>query len=72
MKSKDFLKNLSDKSVAELKKELNSLLREQLSYRMQIAVGEFKQTHLLRENRRNMARIKTLISQLSKQNYVLK
>ena len=59
MKAKD----LNAKSVDELNKELISQLEEQFRLRMQKATGQLNQTHLLKQTRRNIARIKTVLSQ---------
>ena len=54
---------LKDKSIEELNTELLELLREQLNYRMQASTGHLAQTHLLRIVRRNIARVKTIITE---------
>lgn len=54
---------LRDKSVNELKAQLLELLREQFNLRMQAASGQLQQTHLLKQVRRNVARVKTLLTQ---------
>ncbi len=54
---------LKVKSVDELNAELTSLLREGFSLRMQKATGQLTQPHQVKENRRNVARIKTILSQ---------
>ncbi len=54
---------LNSKSVEELNKELLSLLKEQFNLRMRKATGQLNQTHLLKEVRKNIARIKTVVSQ---------
>jgi len=54
---------LKEKSVAELQEELLGLLREQFNLRMQQSSGQLAQTHLLKEVRRNIARVKTVIAQ---------
>ncbi|RJG50685.1 50S ribosomal protein L29 [Motilimonas pumila] len=54
---------LKDKSVEELNAELLSLLREQFNLRMQASTGQLGQTHLLKEVRRNIARVKTLLTE---------
>jgi large subunit ribosomal protein L29 len=54
---------LKVKSVDELNGELVSLLREGFNLRMQKATGQLTQTHHIRENRRNVARIKTILRQ---------
>ncbi len=54
---------LKAKSVDELNGELTSLLREGFNLRMQKATGQLTQPHQIRLNRRNIARIKTIMSQ---------
>ena len=54
---------LKEKSIEELNTELLSLLREQFNYRMQASTGQLKQTHLLKIVRRNIARVKTVITE---------
>ncbi len=55
--------DLREKSVAELRVELKELLADQFKYRMQKATGQLGQTHLLKEVRRDIARVKTVIQQ---------
>lgn len=57
---------LISKSVEELKQERLELLKEQFKLRMQKATGELSQTHLLRQVRRNIARVETILN--SKEN----
>ncbi|MFP4639292.1 MAG: 50S ribosomal protein L29 [Guyparkeria sp.] len=54
---------LRDKSVDELREELVAVKREQFNLRMQHATGQESKTHLAREARRNVARIKTVIAE---------
>ncbi|MGL5334704.1 MAG: 50S ribosomal protein L29 [Enterovibrio sp.] len=54
---------LRDKSVDELNQELLGLLREQFNLRMQRATNQLQQTHTLKTVRRNIARVKTVLSQ---------
>lgn len=54
---------LKNKSAADLSAELNELLQEQFKLRMQKATGQLTKTHLTRNVRRNIARVKTLLSQ---------
>lgn len=54
---------LKAKSVEELNAELLGLLREQFNLRMQAATGQLAQTHLLKQVRRNIARVKTILTQ---------
>ncbi|MBS4431197.1 50S ribosomal protein L29 [Pectobacterium punjabense] len=54
---------LREKSVEELKTELLGLLREQFNLRMQAASGQLQQTHLVKQVRHNIARVKTLLTE---------
>lgn len=56
-------KELREKSVEELNAELLNLLREQFNLRMQAAGGSLQQSHLLKQVRRNVARVKTLLTE---------
>lgn len=51
---------LRGKSETEIKAELMRLRREQFQLRMQKASGQLGQSHLAREVRRDIARIKTV------------
>tara|TARA_Y100001935_G_C17298550_1_gene507704 strand:+ start:187 stop:387 length:201 start_codon:yes stop_codon:yes gene_type:complete len=55
-------KELNDKSIAELGKTLNDLLKEQFNLRMQNGSGQLAQTHLVKEVRRSIAQVRTLIN----------
>ena len=63
MKSDEELKGLRGKSIAELREELLRLRREQFTHRMQQASGQFGQTALIRETRRSIARVKTVMTE---------
>ncbi|MCH9643317.1 MAG: 50S ribosomal protein L29 [Gammaproteobacteria bacterium] len=54
---------MREKSVAELKQELQALLKEQFNLRMQKGMGEMPRVHLFKQVRRSIARIKTIINQ---------
>lgn len=56
-------KELNEKSVDELNAELLKELKEQFKFRMQKSTDQLNQTHLLKQTRRNIARIKTALSQ---------
>ena len=56
-------KELRGKSMDELTKELNDLLRAQFGLRMQKATGQLGQNHLLQQNQRDIARVKTLLTE---------
>lgn len=54
---------LREKSVEQLNEELISLLRDQFNFRMQKATGQLNQTHLMKQNQRAIARIKTVLNE---------
>lgn len=56
-------KELAEKSVEELSQELESQLKEQFKLRMQHSTGQLNQTHLVKQTRRDIARIKTVMRQ---------
>ena len=53
--------DLRAKSVEELNKSLASLQEAQFKLRMQKATGQLGQTHLIRQARRDIARVKTVL-----------
>ena len=55
-------KELREKSIDELREELLSLRQTQLKLTMQKTSGQLEQTHQIRQARRDVARIKTLLS----------
>jgi large subunit ribosomal protein L29 len=54
---------LREKTVEELNSELLAQLQEQFKLRMQASTGQLTQTHLVKQVRRNIARIKTLLAE---------
>jgi large subunit ribosomal protein L29 len=54
---------LREKSVTELNDDLLRLRKEEFSLRMQFASGQLGQTHLVKEMRRDIARVKTLMKE---------
>jgi len=54
---------LQGKDVAALKKELNELLKAQFGLRMQVATQQLQNTSQLKKVRRDIARVKTVITQ---------
>ncbi len=54
---------LKEKSVEELNAELLNLLREQFNLRMQHTTGQLEKTDQLKKVRRNIARVKTILTQ---------
>ncbi len=63
MKTTEFVKTLRDKSPADLKTELAALRKEQFKLRMQAAVGQLSQSNLVRDVRKKIARVKTVMQQ---------
>jgi large subunit ribosomal protein L29 len=51
------------KSREDLGKELLSLREEQFKLRMQKATGQLGQTHLLQQNQRDIARVKSVLTE---------
>ncbi len=54
---------LREKSVEELNAELLKAREEQFKLRMQKATGQLGQTHLLKASQRDIARIKTVLTE---------
>ncbi len=52
---------LRDKSAEDLNKQLLTLREEQFKLRVQKSTGQLGQTHLLQQNQRDIARIKTVL-----------
>ena len=63
MKIAQTKKDLAAKSPAELKTELDALLKEQFGLRMQIATQQLANNSKIKLVRRNIARARTLIHQ---------
>ena len=58
--------DLRSKSVEELNEELVALRREQFNLRMQQATGEMTQVHQHGSVRKDIARVKTVLGELSR------
>lgn len=54
---------LRNKSTEELTQELLGLLKEQFNLRLRKTTSQLNQSHLLRQARRDIARIKTVLTQ---------
>jgi len=54
---------LRKKSVDELNQELDSQLEQQFKLRMQLATSQLGQNHQIKDARRSVARIKTLLNE---------
>jgi large subunit ribosomal protein L29 len=58
--------DLRKKSITELNDELVALRREQFNLRMQQATGELAQVHQHSRVRKDIARVKTVLNELSR------
>ena len=58
---------LRSKDQAELKTELNDLLKAQFGLRMQIATQQLNNTAQLKQVRRDIARVKTVMNSKGKE-----
>ena len=54
---------LREKSVDELKAALNGELEQQFKNRIQLSTGQLNETHKVKQARRNIARIKTVLNE---------
>ncbi|MFO1316622.1 MAG: 50S ribosomal protein L29 [Burkholderiales bacterium] len=63
MKKTETKKALAAKSAAELRTELEALLREQFGLRMQAATQQLTDNSKLKTVRRGIARVRTLMHQ---------
>ncbi len=57
---------LREKSVDELQTQLQELYKDQFNYRMQNTTGQLGQVHLIGEVKKDIARIKTIITEKQK------
>ena len=63
MKIKTFVKDLNTKSVVELNEELVAAKKELFNLRFQNATNQLDNTSRIKEVRRNIARIQTVMTQ---------
>ncbi len=54
---------LREKSIAELQGQLKDLYKDQFNFRMQKSTGQLGQTHLATNVRKDIARVKTIITE---------
>ena len=57
---------LREKSIEELQDQLQELFKDQFNYRMQKSTGQLGQIHLVDEVRKDIARVKTIITERQK------
>ncbi|MBQ3601056.1 MAG: 50S ribosomal protein L29 [Lachnospiraceae bacterium] len=62
MKSKQYVKDLKEKSVAQLNEELVAAKKELFNLRFQNATNQLDNTSRIKEVRKNIARIQTIIT----------
>ena len=67
MKIKTFVEDLKAKSVAELNEELVAAKKELFNLRFQNATNQLDNTSRIKEVRKNIARIQTIITEKSVQ-----
>ncbi len=65
MKTKEFLDDLKAKSVEELSTDLVTAKKELFNLKFQNATNQLENTSRIKEVRRNIARIQTLIAEKS-------
>ncbi|MCC8140248.1 MAG: 50S ribosomal protein L29 [Lachnospiraceae bacterium] len=63
MKTNKYVKDLQEKTAAELNTELTAAKKELFNLRFQNATNQLDNTARIREVRRNIARIQTVIAQ---------
>ncbi len=66
MKKRNWVSECRAKTELELNTDLSSLLREQFKLKLQKASGELKNKSRLMQIRRDIARIKTFLSEANK------
>lgn len=66
MKINKYVEELKEKSTAELNNELVAAKKELFNLRFQNATNQLDNTSRIKEVRKNIARIQTVISELSK------
>lgn len=65
MKKKELLKQLREKDVAALQAELKQASEELMRTRFKAVTGPLEKSHVLRELRRRVATIATIVSEKS-------
>ena len=63
MKTKDFMNELNSKSVDDLQKDLVAAKKELFDLRFQNATNQLDNTSRIKDVRKNIARIQTVIAQ---------
>ena len=63
MKTKDAMKSLNAKTTAELDTDLKNKKSELFNLRFQLATGQLQNTAAIRDCKKSIARVKTVIRQ---------
>jgi len=66
VKTKDFMNELNSKSVDDLQKDLVAAKKELFNLRFQNATNQLDNTSRIKEVRKNIARIQTIITEKEK------
>ena len=66
MKTKDYMNELNAKSVDELQNELVAAKKELFNLRFQNATNQLENTSRIKDVRKNIARIQTIITEKEK------
>lgn len=66
MKTKEYVKDLKNKSVEELNNELVNAKKELFNLRFQNATNQLENTSRIKDVRKNIARIQTVITERAK------
>jgi len=64
MKTRDRVKDIRAMDVAGMEKELLELNKEQFNLRMQQSTGQMANTSRMKQVRRDIARVKTIMNQV--------
>ncbi|MBQ13996.1 MAG: 50S ribosomal protein L29 [Gammaproteobacteria bacterium] len=54
---------LREKSIEELQGQLQELYKDRFNFRMQSSTGQLAQVHLVNDVKRDIARVKTIITE---------
>lgn len=63
MKRNELKQQMKEMTTEALKEEQLALMKEQMSFKIQRATGQLKKNHRMKEVRRSIARIKTLLAE---------
>jgi len=63
MKRKDFLKEINSLDAAALQEKANRLAEEHMRLRFKQATKQLDKSHLLKGNRKDLARVQTALTQ---------